>query len=321
MKISILNFRDMSGNGYNLAEALNRLTSHEAVSIRLQNNFFNYRTHMELKDCVGNVANPVFDYDNASFDAIQRTIYDSDVIVVREFFELFDWLKLDVSKIRRKRIVFTFGGWRFRKPEWRQKTFDHFNGWNVKWMTTSADFIKDFDGTFVPCCIPMDEYRAKYNFRKRDPPLMLHTPSSSWTFERSNKAFEYAVAALADQFKFDADILFDLPNDECLRQKAPASIFFDRLEYLYGVNSVEAACFEAAVLTWTSRETLDELEAHAEMKCPFIIVEDRVELYEELRWRLPIPNHITELGKECYRYVKQLHDGRYSVKQLLEMIE
>jgi len=167
----------------------------------------------------------------------------------------------------------------------------------------------------------MEEYRAKYDFRKRDPPLIIHTPSSMWAFQKSNEAFAYAINKLVGQCDFDADIHFDLPNEECLQKKAPASIFFDRLEYLYGVNSIEAACFEAAVLTWTSHETLNALERHAGMKCPFIIVNDREELHKALNTLLSNPHYINELGKDCYRYAKQLHDGRYSAKQFLEMVE
>lgn len=307
MKIVNLNDVDFSGNGYNLCHAISRLTKHEAVSVRLRNNAFNYPTDIQT--------------DIMNLEQVQKIVYGCDVLLIREIWRLINLYQLNMTKLKKKKVIVSLGGVGFRNEGWRKENFSFFKKWaNVKWMVTSADFIKDFpEATFVPCCIPMEEYRKKYNYEKKKPPLIIYSPSH---LRESTKILQDVLERLADEgSSFDFDAFYGIENKECLKRKAPASIVFDRLEFLYGVNSIEAACFESVVITYTSDETLVELEKRAEIRCPFVIVEYKYQLYDALKSLLADPQGTKELGKKCYHYAKQLHDGRYSVKQFLELIE
>ena len=150
----------------------------------------------------------------------------------------------------------------------------------------------------------------------------FHSPSAAPYLTGSGEVFLDVCEDLTRSgYDFFPDIAFEEPNDECLTKKATASIFFDRLEYLYGVNSIEAATFEAAVFTYTKPQTITTLSMHAKMVCPFIIVNNRGRLYDNIALLLDDRDQLERLQKSCYEYARALHNGEYSVKQFLRLIE
>ena len=158
MKIVILNKTDFSGNGYNLAEAINRNTEHKAVSMRITNSRFNYPTHYQLT--------------GRNQNKLSKIILNADVVVIREFYELPEMYNVPLGNISDKTIVMSFGGWRFRDPTWRVRTRNYMKVVpHTKWMITSADFIPHFlSATFVPCCIDVDAVRKQYLTEKQENP-------------------------------------------------------------------------------------------------------------------------------------------------------
>jgi len=309
--IAILNKVDFSGNGYNLAQAINKNTNHKAVSMRIRNNLFDYPIH--------------FEKNNENKKKLREIILNSDVIVIREFYELPELFGVSLSELRKKTIVMSFGGWRWRRPEWREKTFNILSGHqDATVVISSADFINDMPKIpFIPCCIPIDEYREKYGIKKSTPPIVMHSPSSisEGTFTKSTEAFLMSMERIFRHgYEGDCELVMEATNRECLEAKSKASVFFDRFEYLYGVNSIEAASLECAVLTYTGSDALQSLSEHAGMTCPFIIVDNQSRLEMNIELLLGNPHKLESLREACYQYARVLHDGKYSVKQLLKVI-
>ena len=220
------------------------------------------------------------------------------------------------------------GGW--RTPHIRRKTIRICSKFkNIRWMVVTPDLIADFpkeelDATVVPRNLPVTAYRRKYDYTKQHPPLIVHSPSGGRgrPYKNASDAFQFATQNLQKYgFTFTSWLVYNLPNTECLAIKAHASIFQDKLESMYGFNSMEAACFESVVLAYTSEATLQKIRTYSKIPCPFISVQTKEKVYNKMAHLLTNPEEMSKIGKKCYRYVKAVHDGRISVKQFMGMIE
>lgn len=320
MKIMFLNASDLAGVTYNFAKAINKYTKHEADQIATTS--------------VSVMKNPAMHYfNNENKEELRRLIYDSDAIVFHEWMGIPAVMNLDEEKLRNKTLAVTFGGAGFRKIKFRQNCMDYYNriSDDVKYIIHSPDFLEaEPEWPWVPRCVAVDELRKKYDYTKSDPPLVATSPhpqSDGVNPARGNVSdiFKEVTSQLTtNNLKFKSHCISSyeggVDNDTCLRLKAPASIFFDRIYKVFGLNSIEAAAFESAVVTGTSQFVLSEIRQSTGVTCPFIITNNLLAVEEAFTKLINYPDYRREKGLLCYRYVEAVHSGKLSAERLVKIL-
>lgn len=310
MNIVILCIWDFAGNMYSLCTAINKHTKHKATMIHLRNAGYTYPVMLK---------NP-----RAHLSQIRKLVYDADAVVFKEFGTIPKAFGIELEKLNKKPVVVLFGGEGFRKMRHRTvslETYKHLP--NLRWAVTTTTFLKEFpDWVWIPRCVRFEEIREKYDYEKLTPPLITTSPSrGSNRTHRTLTQFRRIVSSLkADGLDFQSLEIFDVNNDNCLRQKAPASIFFDRIGTIYGVNSQEAGAFESAIITGTPQFALGKLEEFG-FACPFINVTSIEEVVEACAELIKDEEYRKRKGLECSKYVERLHSGRESAKRLIMAFE
>lgn len=320
MKIMFLNARDLAGVTYNFAKAINKYTKHEADQIAT--------TRVNVMD------NPAMHYFHAENQEEQRRlIYESDAIVFHEWMGIPTAMKLDIGKLRNKTLAVTFGGAGFRKPRFRQNCMEYYGkiSDDVKYIVHSPDFLEaELGWPWVPRCLAVDELREKYDYTKSDPPIIVTSPHPqsdgvNQTTGNVSDIFKKVVSLLNIKgLKFKANCISSheggVDNDTCLRLKAPASVFFDRIYKIFGLNSIEAATFESAIVTGTNRFSLDEIKQSTGVECPFIIVNNWKDVEAAFTNLINDSKYRRQKGLECYRYVEAVHSGKLSAERLVKIL-
>jgi len=321
MKIMFLNARDLAGVTYNFAKAINKYTKHEADQIATTQ--------------VSVMKNPAMHYwNNEDKEKLRQLIYDSDAIVFHEWLGIpTNAMKLDIKKLRGKIFAVTFGGAGFRKIRFRQNCMKYYNELfdNVKYMVQSPDFPEEEDWPWVPRCVATDELREKYNYVKHVPPVVATSPHPmsdgvNPAVGNVSDVFKKVTSRLSGRgFKFKANCISNyeggVDNDTCLKLKAPASIFFDRLYKVFGLNSIEAATFESAVVTGTNQFALDYIKQSTGITCPFTIVNNWKEVSESFEELISDPKYMRQKGLECYKYAEAVHGGKTSAERIIKILE
>ena len=313
MEIVILSDYDSSGNTFNLASGVNRYTSHHATAVKL-------RVHPALQYPSMVVAT------DRNMKMVQQLVYDADAVVFKEFYWIADRYGLDMDRLRGKPMVGLMGGGGFRFERNRSPNLKFFKSHRMKIATTSADFLQHLNMAWIPPCVRYEEIRMKYDYSKTEPPLVFASPSKDTDIRlKMKRNFTRTMDELKrGGLNFSATCVSGadgmITNDECLRLKAKASIFFDRIYDIYGLNSQEAGAFEEAVITGTKTFALEKLREFG-FNCPFIIVGDYLQARNEVRRLLKTPEFRTANAEACRAYVERLHSGRESAKRLVELLE
>jgi hypothetical protein len=265
--------------------------------------------------------------DKDNLNTVRKMIYDSDAVVFKEFWWIVERFGVNMDKLKGKPLVAIMGGGGFRFKQHREPNLKFFTKHEMKVATTSADFlgIKP-DMAWIPPCVRYEELREKYDYTKTKPPLVFASPSKDTDLRlHLRRNFLSAMNQLKDEeLNFRAQCPTGahkmISNDECLRLKAPSSIFFDRIYDIYGLNSQEAATFEAVVITGTREMALGKLRQFG-FDCPFIIVKNYVQAKNAVRKLLLDENYRVQKSEECREYAERLHSGRESAKRLIALLE
>lgn len=313
MNITILCNYDFSGNMYNLCSSINKYTDHSCTMIKYN-------------------VNPLYKYDSViiankdNINDIKKIIYTSDVIVFKETYTLIDLYKIDIKRLKNKKIVVLLGGLGFRQPkilELNKRHFGNINN-NVKWGATSIDFLeKHPEWAWIPASIQVDRIRSKYNYKNKiNPPLIVASPSKSTNIILNMKDnFNNTINEIKKEFQhFQYLFIENKTNAECLSLKAPGSIFFDRIYDIYGINSQESAALELAIVTGSSSFVINKLK-HFGFECPFIFVNNYQDTKKHILSLLKNEDFRKEKATECYKYVNKAHSGIESTSRLVELIK
>jgi len=307
MKIAILCERDLSGILYSFYSALKR-HSYEANFVKSQiNPRLKYPTH-HLKSDVN----------------VNEIVDDSDVLVLKASRGFFNQYKLDFNKMRDKQIVMIFGRKYMKKHHLRKPILNKLKKYNnIKFMTTSIDYADDKIKWFTPC-VRVDELREKYGTEKQVPTMVMASPSYSTNLQfKVAIKFNMIVSTLKKEGLEFRHVLYtgNIPNNVCLKTKAKASIFFDRIgDGVYGVNSQEASALGCAVVTGASMGMLNRLTVEG-FYCPFDIAKNVGEATRHIKELLTNEVAWDVASNECYQYVREVHSGDETVKRFLEVIE
>ncbi len=325
MKIMFLCAQDHAGASYNFCSAINKYTNHEAENIitnpgRYKYPYF-YKFSNRLRKLVSSSANA---------EELRQKIYASDVIIFVEYLGIDKVMGLDRNKLKDKQIAITYGGGGFRLvgPKQRGRAwYKKING-RLTLIATSADFLATEKLPWVPRCVRTEELREKYDYSKRDPPVIAVSPSKSSdnvnprvglisrNFSKiintlKSKGYKVHGMGISSHKKV-------VHNDTCLKLKAPASIFFDRLYPIYGINSLEAGAFESAVVTGTSAYALKVIQNFTGLKCPYIIVDSWARTQKVFENLLNAPDYTRKRGLACYDYSKKIEI--YAAKRFIEIL-
>jgi len=313
LDIVILTDYDAAGNMYNLASGVNRYTDHNAFTVKL-------RVH------------PVAQYPSMmvaterNLGRIRRLVYDADAVVFKEFWWLADKLGLKMRRLRGKPLVAIMGGGGFRFKKHRTPNLKFFGKHGMKLATSSADFLEKKDMAWIPPCVRYEELREKYDYTKSEPPTVYASPSKDTDIRlKLKRRFTSAMRELRGEgldFRAVCASGADgmISNHENLTKKAHASVFFDRIYDIYGLNSQEAATFEIPVVTGSSEFTLKKLRQFG-FDCPFLIVRDFREAKNAVRSLLRDVDYRLQKGEECRVYAERLHSGKESAKRLIALLE
>lgn len=313
MEIVILTDYDASGNMYSLASGVNRYTNHHATTVKL-------RVHPEMMFPSMTVAN------DKNMSHIRKKIYDADAVIFKEFWWIPEKFGLDMNKLKRKQKAVIMGGGGFRFEKNRDENIKFFTGHNIKIATSSADFLQHRKMSWIPPCIRYEEIREKYDMTKAVPPLIFASPSKDTDLRLDlRKQFLNIMNKLSqEELRFSSLCVGGtrktVTNDRCLELKAKASIFFDRIYDIYGVNSQEAGAFEEAIVTGTNDFTIKKLRDFG-FNCPFIIVKNYIQMKNEIKKLLLNETYLTNKAEACRKYVEKLHSGKESAKRLIELLE
>lgn len=318
MKIAFLCAKDMAGVMYNLCEAVNTYTKHEAVHI-ISSLHPKYRFPYQHKITSANRAE------------MHALIYGCDAVVFSEWMGIIDTMKLSRRTLRRKMIAVTYGGGGFRLRRARIASVNYYGNINknVKFIACSADFLERENLPWVPRCVRTSWLRETYDYGKLDPPLITASPSKS-SDELNRKMGAISInfnrmmarlkaRKLGFQHRLISSSKSSMSNDDCLRAKAPSSIFFDRLYSIYGVNSLEAGAFESAVVTGSSPKALDVIKRKMGVVCPFIIVHSWGQAEKAFTELLVNHKYMRRKGRECHEYVEAV--GKYAANRLVKILE
>jgi len=232
-----------------------------------------------------------------------------------------------LNTLKGKLLVAIMGGGGFRFKQHRRPNLIFFNKHRMRIATTSADFLQfKPDMAWIPPCVRYEELREKYDYTKTKPLLVFASPSKDTDIRlRLRSQFLQAMSELKSEgFNFRVQCPTGvhklISNDECLRLKAPASIFFDRIYDIYGLNSQEAGTFETAVITGINRFALEKLRNFG-FNCPFIIVKNYAQAKNAVKKLLINEDYRIQKVAECHDYAKRVHSGEETAKRLIALLE
>ena len=319
MKIAFLCAKDMAGVMYNLSEAVNRHTRHEAFHV-VGNVHHVYKFPYQYKMTAENR------------QMLHEKIYGADAVVFSEWMGLLEMLKLNRKAFRKKKVAVTYGGGGFRLRRARVNGMNYYGGINnnVKYVACSADFLeREPDLPWVPRVVRTQWLRETYDHSKLEPPLIAASPSFSTDSINTQMGLVSTnfnrIAGRLKLYKkmgFQARLISSsktgMSNDECLKIKAHSSAFFDRLYSIYGVNSLEAAAFGAAVITGSSQPALDVIKRHLGMDCPFIIRHTWEGVESAFVELLRNPGYMRQKGVQCLKYVEALE--KYAANRIVKIL-
>jgi len=312
MEIVILCEYDFSGNMYNLAQSVNRHTEHHAIAIKRHiNERLKYPTMFLASD--------------DKLDEATEIIYSADAIVFKELPSVPKTFRIRPSKITGKKKVVILGGGGYRYEELRKQNFEVYNKkiHSVKWATSSLDFIeKNPKWSWIPASILVDDLRRKYDYSKKNPPIIACSPSTHTdNTQHVRSQFNRIMKILEEEWNlmFQHRTIFGVDNETCLTRKAHASIFFDRIFDIYGINSQEASAFESAIITGSS-PFVRRFLSNEKYGCPFIFVDTVDEAAKEMLHLIKNQDEMKRLGQQCYEYVNRVHSGKLAAENLVETL-
>ncbi len=309
MDIVILSDLDFSGNMYNLASFINKYTKHKALAIKTENNpRLRYPTMIHAT--------------KENLSEVQELIYGADAVVWKEMPDLIDQFQLDVGRMKRMNNVVILGGGGYSSNKFYPSNQWFYGDLGAKWATSSLDFTeKNPEWEWVPASIRVKHLRETYDFMKAEPPLLVVSPSwaTDGMMNVRGKFKEITDELAGKEYSFRHRTVFNVENDVCLHLKADADIFFDRIWDIYGMNSQEAAAFESVVVTGTSEYVRNQLKKRG-YNCPFIFIDHHFYAIQEIAYLLENPKEMRSIGRECYKYVKQVHNGELAARNLIKVI-
>lgn len=316
MNILSLNISDLGGLSYNLCQAINRHTDHQARSI------IEMRTFTKKPFMVRRSGSEKFGKQ------LRRWVDNADVLHFNE-----RWLNVPKYGIKPKqcedkKIIYHAHGSIFRRSS--KGILRLYRGAfpQMKIITSTPDLLM-FAGegaTWFPSVVPILDYRKKYGIRQNKIPIVYYSPSHSSSKARKSVISKTSKELWAKGLKFKLQITQNTLHTKNMAMKARADIYFDEITKLgfYGVNAIEAGVLEKAViynLSPYTRKYMNNLSEQEGINCPFIAVTKRNTLKKVLRKLVTNKKYRVNRGIAGLKYVREMHGEQIAVKRFMELLE
>lgn len=318
MNILSLNISDLGGLSYNLCQAINRHTNHQARSI-ITVRSFTKKPFMVKRS------------DSPNFKKLLRGwVRNADVLHFNERWLNVEKYQIDPKTCKDKKIIYHAHGSIFRRSSKNILKLYRRAFPQMKIITSTADLIpfagEKAGATWFPSVVPILEYRKKYKRTRNNPPIVYYSPTGS-----SSKAMRSVIQDVSKELwgkglKFKLQVTTDTLHTENMRMKAKADIYYDEIlpSPFYGVNAIEAGVLEKAVIcnmTPFAREYMKKLSEREGINCPFIVMAKREPLKRVLRKLVLDRKYQIERGKAGLNYVRKMHSEKVCVKRFMELVE
>lgn len=333
LKILIAGIRDVGGNGYNLAHAINKYTDHSAINLRGQSTYINF-------PCMA-------DMGNYTIKLCRKMITESDVIVFQSTLKpFFEGLGLTKRKLKnKKKLLWCMGTeWRYGRNYLMQHA-DFFLGKNYRIMLGgSGMFLPGEDPEKTPCppdakwlppVKPFSEIRRRYGLCNQDETALEHfaVPKKKVVFchaptSEAKKGSPIFYRAVTEAMHALPDLSFltiaNRPWRTCLSLIAGADVMLDQAPPFpvgYGAISVEASIFKLPVVTKINPQCITWLKQQTGMDSPFVTFTDEEDLLAKI-YRLAVDAKLRRiLGNMTYKFCKAIHDEKPVVERFMKILE
>lgn len=322
MNILSLNKFDLGGLSFQLCAAINKLTSHYAVSVHTLRVYTKKPVMVMLKTEPTHNGVRLVDADEKR---LRRLVKNADLLHFNEYNDLPEIFGIKPGDCREKKIIFHGHGGVFRKFHVRIERSYRERFPQMKVITSTPDLLegRESEATWFPSIVPIEQWRRQYRKQRNNPPIIYYSPTKEprrwmWDWETLCKV---TTALRAEGFKVEIQRERRITHQQNLALKAKADIYFDELKIGYGINAIEAAAFELCVIHGESGYWKEYMRLN-NIQCPFIGVtsHSEEELKIALRRLLVDQKYRETLGRKSYQYVKATHSPQVCVDRYLELI-
>lgn len=316
MNILSLNISDLGGLSYNLCQAINRHTDHQARSIVEMRSF-------TKKPIMHKLSN-----SRKFRKELSGWVNEADVLHFNE-----RWLNVSKYGIKPKlcgdkKIIYHAHGSIFRRSSRKILRLYRRAFPQMKIITSTPDLLK-FAGegaTWFPSVVPILNYRKNYRRKRNSPPIVYYSPSQSSTKSMKSVIHSVSRELRSEGIKFKLQVTTGTLHTKNMARKARADIYYDEIapSPFYGVNAIEAGVLEKAVIcnmTPYARRYMKKLYEQEGVKCPFIVVAKREPLKRVLRKLVRNKKYRVNRGKAGLRYVRAMHGEEKAVERFMELVE
>lgn len=325
MKILNLSVEDMAGAGYTLSHAINKTYQgkHQAVAMTMAKNYINYPTMAYGKN-----------YTQAE---IKKTIEQTDVLVfhtaILPYMTAFQLTK-DMLKDKKCFLYFHGTDCRHYGKAIIQQAKEQLPNFDV--LVSTPDLLEVMpQAAWMPVCRSFTEITERYKHKEAADQesldalglgqtskiVLTHAPTN---VERKGSALFYKVITELVQSdpNVDYEAIQNQSWDSCLSNMARTSIYYDQyLVGAYGMASVEASIFKAAVFCKLNSQVLDVIRAETKMNNPFIQWETEEELRERSFALVKDAKLRAKFGEIAYKYCKAVHDEQPVADRFVKLLE
>lgn len=168
------------------------------------------------------------------------------------------------------------------------------------------------DATWCPVVIDPNEWHTERDGWRKNPPVVLHAPSNPLI--KGSTFIEPVLRRLEAEGVIQYRRVSGVKYGQMRQQYAEADIVLDQfLIGSYGVVACEALSAGCVVIAHVDDETREAVKSATGLEVP--IVEATVDTLEEvLRQTVAEGVELSELRASGLRYIREVHDGRYSAQ-------
>jgi hypothetical protein len=322
MKILNLCMSDSAAGAFSLSHALNKLPGIKSISLRTSNSWTNYPTIAEVR--------------NYGEEGCRRMVEESDIVIfhsaVRPFYSAFH---LDTDKMKAKKKFLYFHGSECRNMGTAilKDAADCMHDDYQVLLSTPDLLARVPNGHWLPVARDFETLRKHYGMVTRDKhalaewkgvikkTVVAHAPTNQEL--KGSPIFYQTITELIETLS-NVEFLSirDVPWDTCMRMLAGVDMLYD--QYLigaYGMISVEAAIFGAAVFCKLSPEVSTMMQKESGLPQPFIQWIDQDELRTQSFMLAQEPKLQRKFGRMAHAYCQKMHDDLNVAKRFIKIVE
>lgn len=300
---------DPAGVGWTLTDLINRYTEHECTHMVTNIHYYNYPTHVHLKE------------SKLPYSELAKLFNDADVIHINQAYpfvsyhghNLFGAVNRNWSK-----VILEFHGAPELDLSLHGYVFEYLKK-KCPIIFVHPHYLKFIPGGIVPEIItPVDTENWVPEWREKKPPYKLGKSSSSRAAKNRPEFEELCQMEGVEGYE-----IHEVPHKECLRIKRDIlDIGHDSYDLGYvNISAFENACF--GVPTFSSGKSEMELYKNRDSSggLPFENVENNEQAAEIIRAWIKDPDLLNERSREIRAWMEKFWNGRDCARIWTEIYE